>query len=152
MLAQLEQVAPKGSEARREVTARLTNVSKNYGAVRALNRINLEVRPGEILAVLGPNGAGKTTAVKLLLGLAGPTSGEVTVFGGDPRNPANRMRTGAMLQVARVPETLKVREHVDLFSSYYPKPLPIRETLEAAGLIAIQNRKFGELSGGQKQR
>jgi ABC-2 type transport system ATP-binding protein len=45
-----------------------------------------------------------------------------------------------------------VREHVDLFSSYYPKPLPIRETLEAAGLIAIQNRKFGELSGGQKQR
>ena len=62
------------------------------------------------------------------------------------------MRTGAMLQVARVPETLKVREHVDLFSSYYPKPLSIHETLEAAGLTAIQNRKFGELSGGQKQR
>jgi ABC-2 type transport system ATP-binding protein len=132
--------------------ARLTNVSKNYGAVRALDRVNLEVRPGEILAVLGPNGAGKTTAVKLLLGLAGPSSGQVTVFGGDPRNPANRMRTGAMLQVARVPETLKVREHVDLFSSYYPKPLSIHETLEAAGLTAIQNRKFGELSGGQKQR
>jgi len=131
--------------------ARLTNVSKNYGAVRALDRVNLEVRPGEILAVLGPNGAGKTTAVKLLLGLAGPSSGQVTVFG-DPRNPANRMRTGAMLQVARVPETLKVREHVDLFSSYYPKPLSIHETLEAAGLTAIQNRKFGELSGGQKQR
>jgi len=152
MLAQLDQAAPRHSEATRNAVARLTNVSKNYGAVRALDRVNLEVRPGEILAVLGPNGAGKTTAVKLLLGLAGPSSGQVTVFGGDPRNPANRMRTGAMLQVARVPETLKVREHVDLFSSYYPKPLSIHETLEAAGLTAIQNRKFGELSGGQKQR
>jgi len=148
----MEQATPRRSEAARDAVARLTNVSKNYGAVRALNRINLEVRPGEILAVLGPNGAGKTTAVKLLLGLAGASSGQVAVFGGDPRTPANRMRTGAMLQVARVPETLKVREHVDLFSSYYPNPLPMRETLEAAGLTAIQNRKFGELSGGQKQR
>jgi len=152
MLAQLEQPAPRSSSAARDVVARLSNVSKSYGAVRALNRVNLEVRPGEILAVLGPNGAGKTTAVKLLLGLAGPSAGQVTVFGGDPRNPANRMRTGAMLQVARVPETLKVREHVDLFSSYYPNPLPLRETLEAAGLTAIQNRQFGDLSGGQKQR
>lgn len=152
MLAQMEKAAPKRSAGMRDAVARLTDVSKNYGAVRALNRINLEVRPGEILAVLGPNGAGKTTAVKLLLGLAGASAGQVSVFGGDPRTPANRMRTGAMLQVARVPETLKVREHVDLFSSYYPNPLPMRETLEAAGLTAIQNRKFGDLSGGQKQR
>src|SRR5690348_13540053 len=119
MLAQMEKAAPKRSAGMRDAVARLTDVSKNYGAVRALNRINLEVRPGEILAVLGPNGAGKTTAVKLLLGLAGASAGQVSVFGGDPRTPANRMRTGAMLQVARVPETLKVREHVDLFSSYY---------------------------------
>src|SRR5262249_25116101 len=98
MLAQMEQATTRRSEATRDAVARLTNVSKNYGAVRALNRINLEVRPGEILAVLGPNGAGKTTAVKLLLGLAGASSGQVTVFGGDPRTPTNRMRTGAMLQ------------------------------------------------------
>ena len=151
MLAQMEQTF-RASETQPKVVARLASVSKNYGTVRALNRVNLEVYPGEILAVLGPNGAGKTTAVKLLLGLAAPNSGEVSVFGGDPRNPANRMRTGAMLQVARVPETLKVREHVDLFSSYYPKPLPVSETLAAAGLTSIQNRKFGDLSGGQKQR
>jgi ABC-2 type transport system ATP-binding protein len=151
MLAQIEQTF-RASESLPNVVARLANVSKSYGTVRALNRVNLEVYPGEILAVLGPNGAGKTTAVKLLLGLAAPNSGEVSVFGGDPRNPANRMRTGAMLQVARVPETLKVREHVDLFSSYYPKPLPVSETLAAAGLTSIQNRKFGDLSGGQKQR
>jgi ABC-2 type transport system ATP-binding protein len=153
MIAEMEQPTLPDLEARtRPVVARLANVSKNYGAVHALRNVNLEVRQGEILAVLGPNGAGKTTAVKLLLGIAGATSGSVSVFGGDPRNPDNRVRTGAMLQVARVPETLRVREHVALFSSYYPAPLPIAETLAIAGLTEIANRKFGELSGGQKQR
>src|SRR6266436_8200530 len=134
------------------VVARLDNVSKNYGEVRALRSVNLNVHAGEVVSVLGPNGAGKTTAVKLLLGLAGANAGSVSVFGGDPRNPQNRLRTGAMLQVARVPETLRVKEHIDLFSSYYPEPMPMAETLAAAGLNDIANRKFGELSGGQKQR
>jgi len=134
------------------VVAQLKGVSKNYGDVRALRNVSLDVHAGEVVSVLGPNGAGKTTAVKLLLGLAGANAGTVNVFGADPRNPKNRLRTGAMLQVARVPETLRVKEHVDLFSSYYPKPLPMAETLAAAGLKEIANRKFGELSGGQKQR
>ena len=62
------------------------------------------------------------------------------------------MRVGAMLQVGRVPETLRVREHIDLFSSYYPNPLPISETLAIAGITELRDRKFGDLSGGQKQR
>lgn len=136
----------------RTVIARLERVTKNYGNVCALRNVSLNVHAGEIVAVLGPNGAGKTTAVKLLLGLVGPNAGTVSVFGADPRNPQNRMRTGAMLQVARVPETLRVKEHVDLFSSYYPKPLSLAETLAAAGLQGIRDRKFGDLSGGQKQR
>ncbi|HEY1264671.1 MAG TPA: ABC transporter ATP-binding protein, partial [Terriglobales bacterium] len=74
------------------------------------------------------------------------------VFGGNPVQPEVRMRVGAMLQVARVPETLRVREHIDLFSSYYLNPLAMRETLAAAGLESIKDRKFGELSGGQRQR
>ena len=134
------------------VAAHLDNVTKTYGDVAALRNVSLNVHAGELVSVLGPNGAGKTTAIKLLLGLAGPSAGAVNVFGGDPRNPRNRLRTGAMLQVARVPETLRVKEHVDLFSSYYPKPLPLAEALAAAGLREIANRKFGELSGGQKQR
>jgi ABC-2 type transport system ATP-binding protein len=134
------------------VVASLEAVSKNYEDVRALRNVNFTVRAGEVVALLGPNGAGKTTAVKLLLGLMQPNSGKARVFGGDPTNPQNRMRTGAMLQVGRVPETLRVREHIDLFSSYYPKPMPFEEVLAAAGLDKLRDRKFGDLSGGQRQR
>ena len=132
--------------------ARTRKLTKTYGSVTALRNIDFELRRGELLALLGPNGAGKTTLVRMLLGLAKPDSGNVTVFGADPRNQDLRYRVGAMLQVARVPETLKVREHIDLFSSYYPKPLPVAETLRIAGLEALENRRFGELSGGQRQR
>lgn len=135
-----------------QMAATLTQVSKSYGAVQALKDFNLDVRAGELTAVLGPNGAGKTTAIKLLLGLVRPTSGRVSVFGGDPTVLETHLRVGAMLQVGRVPESLRVREHIDLFSSYYPQPLPMKQTLAIAGLENLQDRKFGELSGGQKQR
>jgi ABC-2 type transport system ATP-binding protein len=132
--------------------ASLEGVSKSYESIRALRKVNLTVGAGEVVALLGPNGAGKTTAVKLLLGLIQPDTGKARVFGGDPSNPQHRMRAGAMLQVGRVPETLRVREHIDLFSSYYPNPLPIKEVLAAAGLEKLADRKFGDLSGGQRQR
>ncbi len=152
MIATLEQ--PQRTEIAHSglVVASLTGVNKSYGDIRALRGVNFSVRAGEVVALLGPNGAGKTTAVKLLLGLLQPNSGSARVFGGDPTNPENRMRTGAMLQVGRVPETLRVREHIDLFSSYYPKPMPPAEVLAAAGLEKVSDRKFGDLSGGQRQR
>jgi ABC-2 type transport system ATP-binding protein len=142
---------PKDTD-ERFVVASLEGVNKNYGSVQALRGVNFTVRAGEVVALLGPNGAGKTTAVKLLLGLMPPTSGRVRVFGGDPTNPENRMKTGAMLQVGRVPETLLVREHIDLFSTYYQNHLPAAEVLAAAGLEKLSDRKYGDLSGGQKQR
>src|SRR5206468_1758327 len=132
--------------------AQFEGVNKSYGPVRALVDFNFEVRAGELLALLGPNGAGKTTAIRLLLGLARPNSGRLTVFGGDPASVETHVRVGAMMQVGRVPETLRVREHIDLFCSYYPNPLPISETLAIAGLEQLKDRKFGLLSGGQKQR
>jgi ABC-2 type transport system ATP-binding protein len=134
------------------MAATLNQVSKNYGAVQALKDFSLDVRAGELTAVLGPNGAGKTTAMKLLLGLARPTSGRVSVFGGDPTVLETHLRIGAMLQVGRVPESLRVREHIDLFSSYYSQPLPIKQSLAIAGIENLAERKFGQLSGGQKQR
>ena len=130
----------------------LGGVTKRYGATVALDGLNLTLRPGEVVALLGPNGAGKSTAVRTLLGLISPTSGTARVFGLDPRNPAARERVGAMLQVARIPETLKVREHLDLFRSYYPRPLAMAEIVRIAQLEGIEDRLFGQLSGGQKQR
>jgi len=132
--------------------ASFTRVTKNYGMVEALRGLDLTIRPGELVALLGANGAGKTTAVRALLGLTKPTSGEVRIFGGDPRDARSRTRIGALLQIARVPETLRVREHIHLFSSYYPNPRPIEEVIQAAALEGLERRNFGELSGGQQKR
>jgi ABC-2 type transport system ATP-binding protein len=132
--------------------ATLTNITKRYGTTVALDGLSLSLHPGEVVALLGPNGAGKSTAVKLLLGLVAPTSGTTRVFGSDPRNATTRTRVGAMLQVARVTEVLRVREHLDLFRSYYPNPLPVPEVLRIAQLQGIEDRFFGQLSGGQRQR
>ena len=152
MIATLEQPQRAEIPNLELIVASLEGVSKNYGSTRALRGVDFRVRAGEVVALLGPNGAGKTTAVKLLLGLIQPNAGKVRVFGGDPTNPENRMRTGAMLQVGRVPETLRVREHIDLFSSYYEKPMATADVLAAAGLEKLGDRKFGDLSGGQRQR
>jgi len=134
-----------------QTVARLERVTKRYGDIVALRDVDLELRTG-VTALLGPNGAGKTTAVKLLLGLAKANAGTVRVRGADPRRSSTREQIGAMMQVAKVPETLRVREHIDLFRSYYPAPLAIADVLEIAGLVPLANRKFGELSGGERQR
>lgn len=132
--------------------AELTRATKRYGPTTALDDVTLGLEAGRVTAILGPNGAGKTTAVKLLLGLTQPTSGSATLFGRDPHAQEARQRTGVMLQIAKVPETLRVREHVHLFCSYYRAPMDIDEVLSVAGLATVGNRKYGELSGGQKQR
>ncbi|PYQ66799.1 MAG: multidrug ABC transporter ATP-binding protein [Acidobacteria bacterium] len=132
--------------------AELRRAVKRFGAVTALDGVDFAVQPGEVVALLGPNGAGKTTAVQLLLGLLRPSGGEVRLFDQDPRSTAARVRVGAMLQISKVPETLRVREHVHLISSYYPNPLPATEVMAAAGLVGLENRLFGKLSGGQRQR
>src|SRR5688500_3526156 len=101
------------------VLARLRGARKAYGAVVALNGVDLEVRAGEVLAVLSANGAGKSTALGLLTGRIAPDAGTVQLMGGDPREPARRRGIGVMLQEAALPDTLRVGEHVRLFSSYY---------------------------------
>lgn len=132
--------------------AALRNVSKRYGQVTAVDRLSLEIHPGELLALLGPNGAGKTTSINLLLGLAWPSSGKVELFGLSPREVAARRRIGAMLQGAQLGGHARVCEIIALQSGYYLHPLPLAETLRTAGLEGLENRPVVKLSGGQKQR
>jgi ABC-2 type transport system ATP-binding protein len=132
--------------------AALDDVTHRYGTIEALSRVTLALAPGQVTALLGPNGAGKTTVVRLLCGLARPSSGTARLFGGDPQDVAGRRGLGVMLQVARVPESLTVREHVHLFSSYYDAPLPLDRVLALAGLEDVARRRYGSLSGGQQRR
>jgi len=150
---------PEGEETRTaqlalagEPVAEFKAVTKRYDSIEALNKLSIELRRREVVAFLGPNGAGKTTAVRILLGLTPATSGKVRIFGGAPGEFAARSRTGAMLQGARVSDSLKVREHIDLFRSYYPHPLSTPDVIRIAMLEDIENRKVGQLSGGQMQR
>ncbi len=132
--------------------AALKEATQKYGSVLALDRLDLAIRPAEVLALLGPNGAGKTTTIQLLVGLARPASGSARLFGLDPRKRSARQRLGAMLQVGKVPETLSIRELIQLFSSYYPNPLALDETIRRAGIGEFADRRFGRLSGGQQRR
>lgn len=132
--------------------AELVNATKRYGDVLALDRVDLRVRQGEVLALLGPNGAGKTTAVSLLLGLIQPTSGFATLFGLRPSDMDAKMRVGVMLQTSGIPATLTVREHLHGFANYYPNPMPIAEAIDRTSLTEVADRLYGNLSGGQKQR
>jgi ABC-2 type transport system ATP-binding protein len=132
--------------------AELNQVSKSYGATKALDNVTFNIYAGEVVALLGPNGAGKTTAINLLLGLLQPTSGEVRLFGKNPKDAANRTRVGVMLQLSGLPETLKVKEHLELYRAYYPNPLPLEELVTTAGLVGLEDKLYGKLSGGQKQR
>jgi ABC-2 type transport system ATP-binding protein len=132
--------------------AELVGARKNFGSVEALRGIDFAVRRGELVGLLGPNGAGKTTAISLLLGLRQPTGGTARLLGLEPRDIRARSRTGVMLQESGIPDTLKVREIVDLFRSYYPAPLDTDQVVGMANLGEFQEKLTKELSGGQKQR
>jgi ABC-2 type transport system ATP-binding protein len=97
--------------------ASLRGVRKAYGTVQALDGLDLDIAAGEVLAVLGPNGAGKSTAIALLLGLVRADDGEVALFGQSPQQLAARRRIGVMLQSAAIPDTLQVRELLELTRS-----------------------------------
>lgn len=142
--------APAGDDG--AVVARLSGVSKRYGALQALDGVDLSLQRGELLALLGPNGAGKSTAISLWLGLAEADAGTVSLLGGAPQDIDRRLGLGVMLQSVELPRELKVRELVALSASYYAQPLGVAEALRRAGIADLAERAYGKLSGGQKRQ
>jgi len=130
----------------------LTQLSKYYGAVRAVRSIDLAMAPGETVALLGPNGAGKTTIIDMMLGLTRPDHGTISVFGVPPAKAVQAGWVGGMLQTGSPLDHLRVRELIALTASYYPAPLGVDDVLRLTGADAFAGQWTTKLSGGQAQR
>lgn len=122
------------------------------GPVRAVRGIDVSIGRGETVALLGPNGAGKSTTIDMLLGLAEPDEGRVSVFGMNPAAAIDAGAVGAMLQTGALIRDLSVRELIVMMAALYPAPMAIDEVLELAGLEQIAEQRTNKLSGGETQR
>ena len=138
--------------ARAQDAVSVSGLRKTFGAVTAVDDVDLTVAPGEVVALLGPNGAGKTTTIELLLGLSRPDAGTVAVYGLDPLAAVRSGRVGAMLQSGGLLHDLKVRETVALVAAMHAQPLAVDAALELAGIADLAGRKVDSLSGCQRQR
>ncbi|MBN1243427.1 MAG: ABC transporter ATP-binding protein [Spirochaetales bacterium] len=127
-------------------------VSKRYGKLEALIDASFTVRRGETCVILGPNGAGKTTLLEILEGIMQADSGAATLFGLPPGHLEAKRRIGVQLETGSFESELRVREIVELYSSFYPSSIPERELLESVGLSEKRDAFFGKLSKGMKQK
>ncbi len=130
-------------------------VTHRYGSRIALDRLDLEVLQGEVLALLGPNGAGKSTTISALLGLLRPQEGRIEVLGSDPRQAVADGRVGAMLQSGSgigLPPGVRVDEALGLVRRLYRRPAPLDQIVQRADIGSLLRRRTDRLSGGQAQR
>jgi len=125
---------------------------KAYGSRVVVDRLDLDVRPGEIVGLAGANGAGKTTTVECIQGLRRPDAGTLRVLGHDPVTQAARLRPliGSQLQASALPDRLRVTEAIDLFAT--ARARDGGELLEQFGLGERRRSAFASLSGGERQR
>jgi len=123
-------------------------------SVRAVDGVDLDVRPGECFGLLGPNGAGKTTTIEICEGLTEADSGTVEIFGLNWLTSADalRQRIGVQLQETQFPDKITVEEVLRLFRSFYRRGLALDAAIRIAQLEEKRRARVGGLSGGQKQR
>jgi ABC-2 type transport system ATP-binding protein len=132
------------------------DVTYNYGSrgeFQAVRGLSLAVQPGELYALLGTNGAGKTTTLETFEGHRAPTTGRVSVFGGDPRDRATiRPRVGIMLQDSGFAADLTVVESLSLGGAISGRDDDPQRLLGKINLEHKKNTRVSQLSGGEKRR
>src|ERR671922_1224685 len=134
-------------------------LTKKYGKFVALDRLTLSVERGQILGFVGPNGAGKTTTIKILVGLARPTSGSARVAGADCVREARRIKrlVGYMPDTFGSYDNMRVSEYLDFFGAAFGIPRRARarrvgEVLDTVGAGHFRDLYVETLSHGMKQR
>lgn len=140
------------TELQPEPVVTVRGLTKTYGDRTVVDRLDLDVRAGEVLGLIGANGAGKTTTVECLQGLRRPDAGEIRVLGLDPVHDADRLRPqiGSQLQSSGLPDRLRVAEAVTLFAG--PRAADAGALLEQFGLAGKRRTPYAGMSGGERQR
>ena len=146
-------------ESRMTTMVETDKLTRRFGKLTAVDRLDLRVEEGEIFGLVGPDGAGKTTTLRLLAGLLDPTAGEVRVAGHDVRREASRVKDsiGYMAQRFGLYVDLTVRENMDFYADLFG--ISEAEHRSLAGRLLkmtrmepFQDRPAGKLSGGMKQK
>ncbi|MFD7700193.1 ATP-binding cassette domain-containing protein [Streptomyces caelestis] len=132
----------------------VTDLRESYGGRAAVDGVSFTVEEGEIFGILGPNGAGKTTTVECVEGLRVPDAGRVRVAGLDPVADHEEVTRvlGAQLQQSELQPGPAVREALELYASFHPRPADWRPLAERLGPAPKPTTRFAKLSGGRKQR
>ena len=132
------------------------NLTRRFGDFVAVDHVNFDVRPGEVVGYLGPNGSGKTTTIRMLLGLLEPSDGKATVLGFDAFKQSEevRSRAGYMSQKFAIYDDLTVLENLTFYGGVYgiTDKTRIGRTLELVGLTGHESTLTRSLSAGWRQR
>jgi len=135
-----------------EIVLSIDNLSKNYKKVKALNKLNLEIKKGSIFGLLGPNGSGKSTTLGIILSVINQTSGSFSWFG-DEALVNSRKRIGAILEGPNFYNNFTAYKNLELVSKIKQvNKSEIDEVLKEVGLLERKNDKFKTYSLGMKQR
>lgn len=127
------------------------NLVKHFKKVQAVNGLSFSIPQGICFGLLGPNGAGKTTTIEMIEGITQPTSGEI-LYKGEAHSDKFKLEAGIQFQSTALMDYLSVREVLELFASFYPKPQPLERLVEQCSLADFLDQPAAKLSGGQRQR
>ncbi|MCX5686817.1 MAG: ABC transporter ATP-binding protein, partial [Candidatus Omnitrophica bacterium] len=141
------------------VTIKTENLTRKFGTLTALDRLNLEVEEGEIFGLVGPDGAGKSTTMRLLTGIMDPTEGQAWVYNKHTVKEAEALKEeiAYMSQRFGLYEELSVEENINFYADVYgvakeKRAESIERLLGFSGLLPFKQRHAGKLSGGMKQK